>query len=57
MIAFVGGMSVLVFNATESIILTFIFAILLGAVCGLLNGFLVAVIKMLSFILQPLQPC
>lgn len=50
MIAFVGGMAVLVFNSTQNLVLAFGFAILLGAACGLLNGFLVAVIKMPSFI-------
>ena len=50
MIAFIGGISVLVFNSTESLILTFVFSIVAGAICGLLNGVLVAIIKMPSFI-------
>jgi len=50
MIALVGGMSVLVFNSTQSMIITFIFGIVGGALCGLFNGIMVAVIKMPSFI-------
>ena len=49
-IAFVGGISVLVFNSTESLFLTFAVGIIGGAFCGLLNGVLVAIVKMPSFI-------
>ncbi|MCL2587813.1 MAG: ABC transporter permease [Oscillospiraceae bacterium] len=49
-VALVGGVSVLVFNATGSIPLTFLFGILGGAVCGLANGFLVSILKVPSFI-------
>lgn len=49
-VALVGGVSVLVFNATGSIALTFTFGILGGAVCGAVNGVLVSLLKMPSFI-------
>lgn len=50
MLAFVAGFSVVVFNATSSILLTLLFAIACGAVCGLINGVLVGVVKMPAFI-------
>lgn len=50
MLALVSGMSVMVFNVTDSITLTFLFAILFGSFCGLINGVLVGIIKMPSFI-------
>ncbi len=50
MLALVSGMSVLVFNLTDSIILTLLFSILFGACCGLINGILVGIVKMPSFI-------
>jgi len=49
-VSLVGGGSVLVFNATGSIALTFLFGILAGAACGAVNGFLVSILKMPSFI-------
>lgn len=50
MLALVSGMSVLVFNVTDSAILTGLFAVLFGACCGLINGVLVGIAKMPSFI-------
>lgn len=50
MLAFVGGFSVAVFNATGSIPLTLLFALVAGAVCGLVNGVLVGVVQMPAFI-------
>ena len=51
MLAFVAGFSVVVFNQTQgSIPLTLLFALCLGALCGLLNGVLVGVVEMPSFI-------
>lgn len=51
MLAFVAGFSVVVFNQTQgSIPLTLLFALCLGALCGLLNGILVGVVEMPSFI-------
>ena len=38
MLALDGGFSVIIFNMTNSIILTFLFAVLFGAFCGLING-------------------
>ncbi|WP_455136832.1 ABC transporter permease [Thermophilibacter sp.] len=50
MLALVAGFSVVVFNATNSIPLTLVFALAFGAACGLVNGFLVGVVKMPAFI-------
>ena len=50
MLALVSGFSVCVYNLTGSVILTLIFAIAFGALCGLINGFLVGYIKMPAFI-------
>ena len=50
MFAFVGGFSIIFYNKTGSILLTLIFAIALGALCGLVNGLLVGKFKMPSFI-------
>ncbi|MBU5342126.1 ABC transporter permease [Caldifermentibacillus hisashii] len=49
-LALVGGYSVIIFNMTDSIIVTLIFAIVFGLICGLLNGVLVGVTKIPSFI-------
>jgi len=49
-VALVGGISVLVFNETGNLFLTFLFGIVGGAVCGLVNGFLISFLKMPSFI-------
>ena len=50
MLAFVGGLAVMVFNVTNSIVLTAIAAVAFGALCGLLNGVLVGKAKMPAFI-------
>lgn len=50
MLAFVGGLSVIVFNLTNSIIVTALAAVVSGALCGLLNGVLVGKAKMPAFI-------
>ena len=50
MLAFVGGLAVMVFNVTDSIVLTAIAAVAFGALCGLLNGVLVGKAKMPAFI-------
>ena len=50
MLALVGGMSVVVFNACNSVIVTLLFALALGGVCGLVNGMLIGKMKMPPFI-------
>lgn len=50
MLAFVGGLAIMVFNLTNSIILTALAAVVFGALCGLLNGVLVGKAKMPAFI-------
>lgn len=50
MLALVAGFSVIVFNKTDNIILTLIFAIAFGAFCGLVNGVLVGAVEMPAFI-------
>lgn len=50
MLALDGGFSVMVFNLTDSIFLTFVFAVLFGAFCGLVNGVMVGWIQMPAFI-------
>ncbi len=50
MLALVAGFSVVVFNMTDSIPLTLLFALLFGAACGLVNGLLVGVVQMPAFI-------
>lgn len=49
-LALVGGYSVIIFNLTNNIFLTLIFAIGFGLICGVLNGILVGVTKIPSFI-------
>ena len=49
-IVFVGGLTIIVYNKVGSIIVALLFAILLGAICGLINGILVGKFKMPSFI-------
>ena len=46
----VSSFSVVVFNATNSILLTFLFALAAGAVCGGINGVLIGLAKMPAFI-------
>lgn len=48
--ALVGGFSVMIFNMTGSILLTFLFALVFGAFCGLINGVLIGKAKMPAFI-------
>lgn len=50
MLALLSGFSVMVFNATGSIIVTLLFSIAFGAVLGFINGFLVGAVKMPAFI-------
>lgn len=50
MLALDGGFSVMIFNRTDSIVLTLIFAIAFGAVCGMINGILVGFVEMPAFI-------
>ncbi|MGN1167098.1 MAG: ABC transporter permease [Lachnospiraceae bacterium] len=50
MLAMVAGFSVVVYNRTGSIIVTFIFALLFGAFCGLINGIFVGTVEMPAFI-------
>lgn len=50
MLALDGGFSVIVFNLTGNIFVTFLFALLFGAFCGLLNGIMVGWIQMPAFI-------
>lgn len=50
MLAIVSGFSVVVFNVTNSIPLTLLFAVAAGAVLGLVNGVLVGVVEMPAFI-------
>lgn len=49
-LALVGGFSVIVFNTTNSIIITLLFSLLFGATLGLINGVLVGYAKMPAFI-------
>ena len=50
MLALVSGFSVIVFNITDNIFLTLLFAVFFAAFCGGINGFLVGVVKMPAFI-------
>ncbi|MBQ2956526.1 MAG: ABC transporter permease [Clostridia bacterium] len=50
MLAFVGGLTIIVFNMTNSVIVAAIAAVAIGALCGLLNGVLVGKAKMPAFI-------
>ncbi len=50
MVALVGGLSVVVFNATNSPLLTVLFALAAGMLLGFINGFLVGKAKMPAFI-------
>lgn len=49
-LALVGGLSVVVFNATNNVLVTLLFALALGAICGLINGLLIGLVKMPGFI-------
>lgn len=50
MLALVSGFSVVIFNVTDNIFLTFLFAVVFGAICGLVNGVLVGYAKIPAFI-------
>ena len=50
MLALIGGMSVVIFNATNNVIVTLLFALALGGVCGMVNGMLIGKLKMPPFI-------
>ncbi len=50
MLAMDAGFAVVIYNMTGSIFLTLVFACAFGAVCGLVNGILVGVVKMPAFI-------
>ncbi|MEY8354033.1 ABC transporter permease [Lachnospiraceae bacterium 54-53] len=50
MLALDSGLSVILFNITDSIPATLLFALAFGGVCGLINGLLVGYIKMPAFI-------
>lgn len=50
MLALVGSMSVVIFNKTNNPLITLVFALALGAVCGLINGLLIGKVKMPPFI-------
>ncbi|MEG1164813.1 MAG: ABC transporter permease [Oscillospiraceae bacterium] len=50
MLSLIGGLTVVVFNSTNSPILTLLFALGAGVVCGLINGLFVGVAKMPAFI-------
>ncbi|NLC32449.1 MAG: ABC transporter permease [Clostridiales bacterium] len=50
MVALIGGLSVVVFNATNSPILTLLFALASGFIFGSINGLLIGKVKMPPFI-------
>lgn len=50
MLAMVSGFSVVIFNLTDNILLTLLFALAFGAACGLANGVLVGGVEMPAFI-------
>ena len=49
MLALVSGFSVIVFNITDNIFLTLLFAVFFAAFCGGINGFLFGVVMMPAF--------
>lgn len=50
MLSLIGGLTVVVFNNTHNVVLTLLFAIFAGFVCGLINGLFIGVAKMPAFI-------
>lgn len=50
MLALVGGLSVVTFNATGSVFLTLLVSLGVGLACGLLNGIFVGLVQMPAFI-------
>lgn len=49
-LALIGGLTVMTFNSTNNILITGLFAVLLGGFLGFLNGFMVGKLKMPAFI-------
>ena len=49
-LALVGGLTVMVFNNTNNIALSFLFAVFMGVILGLINGVLIGLVKMPAFI-------
>lgn len=50
MLALIGGLTVVVFNNTNNIVITLLFALACGAACGLVNGLFIGVAQMPAFI-------
>jgi len=50
MFVFIGGFSILFYNRTGSVIATILCSLILGALCGFINGILIGRFKMPSFI-------
>ena len=50
MLALISGFAVVIFNLTGSIIVTLLFCLAFGALCGLINGVLVGYVRMPAFI-------
>lgn len=50
MLALTAGFAVMVFNVTGSIILTLLFSLVFGGLCGMVNGLLVGGVEMPAFI-------
>ena len=49
-LALVGGLTVMVFNNTNSIAVSLLFSVFMGVVLGLINGVLIGLVKMPAFI-------
>ena len=49
-LALVGGLTVMVFNNTNNIALSFLLAVFMGVILGLINGVLIGLVKMPAFI-------
>lgn len=50
MLSLVGGLTVVVFNNTHNVLLTLLFALAAGTICGLINGLFIGVAQMPAFI-------
>ncbi len=50
MLSLVGGLTVVVFNNTHNVLITLLFALADGTVCGLINGLFIGVAQMPAFI-------
>lgn len=46
----IGGIAILIYNSTGSIVIMLISSLVVGGICGLINGFLVGKVHMPSFI-------